>query len=375
MKKSIVISLLAAAIICCTALCSFASTGVVTTDTLRLRKEASKDSTIIELLSINDEVEILGEENGWYKVNATVDSVKYTGYVSKDYIRVKENKTNTDENKVQEDENDTKEENKVEEDNTVKADNEIPQEPADDGEIQEPTENKTYVKVLTIGAKVHATPVVNSMIINTTEEEKQVNIISEVNGWSYIEAVGVKGWVMTENIAEKEASEPEQSNTSSQKTGYISGSSVNFREEAKTSGKVISKLKRNAQVKVISEENGWAKVEYAGKTGYVSSDYISDKKQETTSRTAVDRKANTKSTETKKETVSTKTTESKTSTTSKGKATGAEIVSYAKKYIGSKYKYGGSSPSGFDCSGFTSYVYKHFGYSLSRTSSAQSSNR
>ena len=159
------------------------------------------------------------------------------------------------------------------------------------------------------------------------------------------------------------------------KTGYISGSSVNFREEAKTSGKVISKLKRNAQVKVISEENGWAKVEYAGKTGYVSSDYISDKKQETTSRTAVDRKANTKSTETKKETVSTKTTESKTSTTSKGKATGTEIVSYAKKYIGSKYKYGGSSPSGFDCSGFTSYVYKHFGYSLSRTSSAQSSNR
>ena len=32
------------------------------------------------------------------------------------------------------------------------------------------------------------------------------------------------------------------------------------------------------------------------------------------------------------------------------------------------------SPSGFDCSGFTSYVYKHFGYSLNRTSSGQRSN-
>ena len=36
--------------------------------------------------------------------------------------------------------------------------------------------------------------------------------------------------------------------------------------------------------------------------------------------------------------------------------------------------YGGSSPSGFDCSGFTQYVYKQFGYSLNRTASAQRQN-
>lgn len=43
---------------------------------------------------------------------------------------------------------------------------------------------------------------------------------------------------------------------------------------------------------------------------------------------------------------------------------GQSVVSYAKKFIGVKYVYGGESPNGFDCSGFTKYVYAHFGVSL-----------
>ena len=47
----------------------------------------------------------------------------------------------------------------------------------------------------------------------------------------------------------------------------------------------------------------------------------------------------------------------------------------AKKYLGYKYTYGGSSPStGFDCSGFTSYVFKQYGISLNRTAAGQYSN-
>ena len=70
MKKSIVISLLTIATVVCTAIFSIASTGMVTTDTLRVRKEASTSSSIIALLSMNDKVEILGEENGWYKIQS-----------------------------------------------------------------------------------------------------------------------------------------------------------------------------------------------------------------------------------------------------------------------------------------------------------------
>ncbi len=52
-------------------------------------------------------------------------------------------------------------------------------------------------------------------------------------------------------------------------------------------------------------------------------------------------------------------------------ASGSDIVSYAKGFIGVPYQYGGTSPNGFDCSGFTRYVYAHFGASLPHNSASQ----
>ncbi len=47
-----------------------------------------------------------------------------------------------------------------------------------------------------------------------------------------------------------------------------------------------------------------------------------------------------------------------------------KIVNYAKQQIGVRYKYAGNTPkTGFDCSGFTKYVYSHFGYDVPRRSS------
>lgn len=48
-----------------------------------------------------------------------------------------------------------------------------------------------------------------------------------------------------------------------------------------------------------------------------------------------------------------------------------EILDYAFKFKGVPYRHGASSPRGFDCSGFTSYVFKRFGISLDRRSGAQ----
>jgi len=51
-------------------------------------------------------------------------------------------------------------------------------------------------------------------------------------------------------------------------------------------------------------------------------------------------------------------------------AVGEKAVSIAKQYLGTRYVYGGASPSGFDCSGFVYYVAKQVGYTVPRTGSA-----
>jgi cell wall-associated NlpC family hydrolase len=48
-----------------------------------------------------------------------------------------------------------------------------------------------------------------------------------------------------------------------------------------------------------------------------------------------------------------------------------DMLKYARKFMGVRYVSGGRSPKGFDCSGFTSYVYNQFGYKLSASSSDQ----
>jgi cell wall-associated NlpC family hydrolase len=57
-----------------------------------------------------------------------------------------------------------------------------------------------------------------------------------------------------------------------------------------------------------------------------------------------------------------------------GTASGQDIVDYAMNFLGVSYVYGGTSPSGFDCSGLVYYCYRHFGYSVNRTAAGLAYN-
>jgi cell wall-associated NlpC family hydrolase len=50
---------------------------------------------------------------------------------------------------------------------------------------------------------------------------------------------------------------------------------------------------------------------------------------------------------------------------------GSSVLAIAARYVGIAYRYGGSTPAGFDCSGYTSYVYRQVGKSLPRTANQQ----
>ncbi len=141
-------------------------------------------------------------------------------------------------------------------------------------------------------------------------------------------------------------------------SGKITGSSVNFRKEPNTSCAVIGSFVAGDIVNVVGVKDGWYKVSAKGSTGYVHPDYVEIIGAIVTTAPAA---------------AATATSAASADTTSASSDTRSEIISYAKTLLGVKYKYGGTSPStGFDCSGYTSYVFSKFGISLSHSSKTQS---
>ena len=106
---------------------SYAKSGKVSTETLRIRENPSTDSRVIDMANQDDSIEIIGEEGTWYKVSYNGKE----GYASKDYITVNENDTSSsDETSMDEPRNTGTEvtpeepvETVVEENNTVEENN------------------------------------------------------------------------------------------------------------------------------------------------------------------------------------------------------------------------------------------------------------
>lgn len=417
---------------------AYATTGKAINDTTRIRKKASTNSEVVAVMTKGEKIEILSEENGWYKVEYKEGNSKTTGYVRNDLLDVEGKKK----------EESKKEEVKVEETTTAaekteeKAQEEVQQDVVEETNqeaevVQEEIEENTELQLAT-DADLQLLPVIFSCKTGRIVANTKVSVIEVVGNWSRIEAENQEGWVLTSKIQNSQASkseetakkeEPKKEETTENKTEtkkmYVSTVTLNLREKADTNSKIVTQLNQNDVVTVIKEvDDTWSQVKTGNYEGYIASRYLSSKKvKETTSRGSEDirnsdeakkkeeeakkkaeeaakkkeeeakkkaeaaakkkaeeeaakKKAaeeNKKKTESKK----TESTSKKTTTTSSkksSKVTGEDIIAYAKKYLGYRYVYGTAGPNTFDCSGFTSYVYKHFGYSLNRTSGGQRSN-
>lgn len=329
------------------------TTGVITEVTVNVRKEASTDAKVIMYVTQDDKVEVLEKSGDWYKI-------KYKnkeGYVYADFIKVDEVISETTKNS---------EKNKI----------------TESSEVEKPSESLEVINE----TKIKITPNILSSDIYTLKAGQEIKVLEQISGWSYISADKVSGWVRSDAIHETKAEETktttEEKTEEKQEIAYIKFNSVNLRKEPSTDSSIIEKLKINTDVIVLEEvDSVWNKVKVNDNIGYVSKDLISAEKQEeskedsnstTTSRDGESIKREEQKEETKTEETK---NENKNQNHSSTSTSGQKVVEYAMQYKGYKYVYGGTSPQkGFDCSGFTSYVYKNFGYSLSRSSGGQANN-
>ena len=187
----------------------------------------------------------------------------------------------------------------------------------------------------------------SSTILATASKGDVVVILEEEsNGWYKVDYKSVEGYMSADYL--------DVSTKADVTIGYglveTDGSPLNVRSGPGTDYDKVTSLNDGAVVTIVGIDNGWYKVKTSGgSVGYVSSDYMVTCKDSAGSRgdsTAV----------------------------AVSSGLGQQVVDYAKQYLGTPYVYGGNGPNSFDCSGFTSYVYRHFGYTLNRTATGQLSN-
>lgn len=120
----------------------------------------------------------------------------------------------------------------------------------------------------------------------------------------------------------------------SPQTGVVTASALNVRTAPSTDASTLGLLPYGTSVQLVERVGEWYKINFQNQAGYIFGTYVSVKEP-----TAYDKRM--------------------------------QLLEIAKTYIGTPYLYGGTTPSGFDCSGFVQYVYNKMGISLPRTSYSQ----
>ena len=423
--KKVAIILIATMCLACNNV--FAETKEINTAT-RVRKEASTESGIVTVLYPGNDVEVLSKDGEWSKIKRG----EFTGYVKTEFLKELEDKDEEIEtaNKVK---NETKNEVKNEVKNTVKTENKVSNTAINNTVTNnnnvknEVTSTESIIAdtlqtlpegkiAILIKTDLNLLPNFFSNSIIELDAGTELDIVDEINNWYKVTTKdGKEGWVLkskttnkvlssepvenkpVENVqdskvedkkeetknTETDRKENSTSTSSVNKKGVVNVETANVRKSASTSSDKVGFLDYDDIVTIVSEENDFYKIKTDNLEGYVSKKLITIDDEKVSSRSLAEerkeevlkkeaeRKEQEEQKENNVETVNPEVKE-EINTTAEYSANGDSVANYARQFLGMKYVLGGKTPeTGFDCAGFTKYVYKNFGFTLGTIASAQ----
>lgn len=319
---------------------------------VNVRENPNMDAAVVTTVGQGQQVLVLSKEGDWYRVDC--DGV--TGFVHSDYMTV----------------------------------------------VSEGTADLGYGLVKCSAANIRTAPDSESDLAGCLGEEEVVTISGIVDGWYQVTlSDGSEGYVRSD-LVDPTAEIPAEKIFD---YAVIECAAANLRSEPDSESARTDVLYGGSLCTLVQQVGDWYEVQYGDTTGYVLASLMSTTNDENDGSTGIETLSQAVAREEAEAAAAAEQDNSSSGSSSSGSSSGSSgssssgsssgssgsssgsytepdydasssssIVDVAKQYLGVPYVWGGTTPSGFDCSGYVQYVFRQCGYSISRTATPQYSD-